>query len=82
MTNTARVLNALQNGAQLTGKQISARFGVANARATIHTLRTEGYPIYLNKRVDTKGRVKHKYRLGTPSKAVIAAGYRALGANA
>jgi ribonucleotide reductase alpha subunit len=29
---------------------------------------------------DTKGRVKHKYRLGTPSRSLVAAGYRALAA--
>jgi hypothetical protein len=78
MTNMNRVLNALKSGEKLTGKQIRARFGVANPRATISDLRMNGYPIYLNKHVDTKGRVTHKYRLGTASREVIAAGYKAL----
>ena len=65
-------------GEQLTGKQIQARFGVGNARATVSALRMKGYPIYANEHKDTKGRVKTKYRLGSPSRAVIAAGYRAL----
>ena len=81
-TNTQRVLEALKNGNELTGKQISARFGVANPGATISSLRAEGYPIYRNKHVDTKGRETFKYRLGTPSRAIIAAGYKALGAEA
>ena len=82
MTNAVRVLEALKTGEQLTAKQISARFGVANPRATISSLRAEGYPIYLNMHKDTKGRVTNKYRIGTPSRKVIAAGYKALGAEA
>ena len=77
-TKQDKVLNALMAGEQLTGKQIAARFGVGNARATVSALRMKGYPIYANTRTDTKGRSKTKYRLGAPSKAVIAAGYRAL----
>ena len=82
MTNTDRVLEVLMAGEALTAKQISARFGIANARSTIHTLRTEGFPIYLNKHKDSKGRVTHKYRLGKASRRIVAAGYAALGAEA
>ena len=82
MTNTDRVLEVLMAGEALTAKQITARFGVANARSTIHTLRTEGFPIYLNKHKDSKGRVTHKYRLGKASRRIVAAGYAALGAEA
>ena len=82
MTNTARVLTALMTGEELTAKQISARYGIANARATISALRSEGYAIYLNARKDTKGRVTNKYRLGKPTRKIIAAGYKALGAEA
>ena len=81
MTNTTtRILSALQDGQELTGKQIAARFGVTNPRDAIYNLRREGYAIYLNKHKDTKGRVTHKYRLGAPSKRLVAAGYRALAA--
>lgn len=80
MTQTNIVLNALKDGQKLTAKQISARYGVANPRSVIHTLRTEGYAIYLNKHVDTKGRVTMKYRLGKPALYVVAAGIAALGA--
>ena len=77
-TKQDRVLAALQSGQELTGKQIEARFGLGNARATVSALRMKGFAIYANESVDTKGRVKNKYRLGTPSRAVVAAGYRAL----
>jgi|TARA_B100001094_G_C18145965_1_gene780713 predicted ArsR family transcriptional regulator len=78
MSKMERVLEVLSTGQELTGKQIQARFGVGNARATVSALRMKGYPIYANEHKDTKGRVKTKYRLGSPSRAVIAAGYRAL----
>jgi len=40
----------------------------------------KGFAIYANESTDTKGRVKIKYRLGRPSRAVVAAGYKALAA--
>ena len=43
-------------------------------------LRMKGFAIYANQNTDTKGRTKTFYRLGTPSRAVVAAGYRALAA--
>ena len=78
-TQTAKVANALVNGAELTAKQISARYGVKNVRAVISKLRSEGFSIYLNKRVSSfNGETYMKYMLGTPTKAVVAAGYAAL----
>ena len=78
-TKKAAVLAALQNTYRgLTAAQISARFDVANVRATVSDLRMDGFAIYANKHTDTKGRVKTFYRLGTPSRAVVAAGYKAL----
>lgn len=78
MTQQERVLEALMTGEELTAKQISARFSVGNPRAVIQNLRFSGFPVYLNKRTNSKGETKGFYRLGTPSRAVIAAGYRAL----
>lgn len=81
MSKQDRVLEVLSTGEELTAKQIQSRFGVGNARATISALRMKGVPIYANARTDTKGRVKTKYRIGAPSRAVIAAGYKALASN-
>jgi hypothetical protein len=81
-TQATRVLEAFLNGDNLTSKQITARFGIANPRAVVNQLRNMGYAIYLNKHRDTKGRETQKYRLGTPSRKLIAAGYAALGADA
>ncbi len=78
-TKTAKVIAALENGTELTAKQITARYGVKNVRALMSSLRMQGYPVYLNKRVSSfDGETYNKYRLGTATRAVIAAGYRAL----
>jgi len=54
------------------------RFGIKNVAARIHELREEGYPIYTNRKTLSDGRKISFYRLGKPSKDVIAAGYKAL----
>ena len=78
-TQAAKVATALVNGAELTAKQISARYGVKNVRAVISQLRSEGFSIYLNKRVSSfDGETYSKYMIGTPTRAVVAAGYKAL----
>jgi hypothetical protein len=78
---TDRVYDALVlKGEKLTAKQISARYNVANPYNTVYTLRMEGYPIYLNTHMDSKGRVTQKYQFGNPSRKLIAAGYKALAA--
>jgi predicted ArsR family transcriptional regulator len=81
MTKQTRLLEALQNGEQLTAKQMKARFGIANPTATVSNLRFSGFAVYANQHTDTKGRVTTKYRIGRPSRAVVAAGYRALAAS-
>jgi hypothetical protein len=78
-TKATKVIAALENGTELTAKQITARYGVKNVRALMSSLRMQGYPVYLNKRVSSfDGETYNKYRLGTATRAVIAAGYRAL----
>ena len=77
-TKTGKLLAALQNGETLTEAQIRARFGLKNPRATVSDLRYSGFAVYANQHKDTKGRVTTKYRIGRPSRAVVAAGYRAL----
>lgn len=66
MSKTQRVLEALVNGQELTAKQIATRYKVANPASAIYSLRTQGYPIYLNARKGYKGDTLMKYRLGTP----------------
>ena len=78
-TKSSKLLATLKSGESLTEAQIRARFGLKNPRATVSALRFQGYAIYANQHTDTKGRETTKYRLGTPSRAVVAAGIRAMG---
>ena len=81
MTTTTKqeaVLEALRsNDRGLTAAQIAAWYGVRNVSATISDLRMLGFAIYANQETDSKGRTKTFYRLGTPSRRVVAAGFRA-----
>lgn len=74
-TKTERVLQHLQNGNEITEAQAQSRFGIANMSAVASTLRFQGFAVYCNRRGD-----KSFYRLGTPTRSVVAAGYRALAA--
>ena len=74
-TKTNNLIAAFESGKELTAKQISATYGVANPTAAITSLRAQGYAIYLNNRNGTS-----KYRLGKPTRKMIAAGYAILGA--
>ena len=57
----------------------AAKVATALVNAVISRLRSEGLSIYLNKRVSSfDGESYMKYMIGTPTKAVIAAGYKAL----
>jgi len=78
VTKQSRLLEALQRGEQLTAKQIAQRFEIANPTATVSALRFAGFAVYANKRTNSRGDTFTKYRLGSPSRQVVAAGYRAL----
>jgi|TARA_B110000305_G_C19016871_1_gene437504 hypothetical protein len=77
-TKEMKVLNALQSGRTLSSAQLKAQFGAGNPQAVIQALRFKGFAIYLNTVTDTKGRSRNVYRLGTPSRAIVAAGYKAM----
>ena len=73
-----KLVEFFQTGKSLTEAQARARYGVANLPARIAELRAEGYSIYKNK---TKNG-QTIYRLGTPSRAMVAAAYSLMGAQA
>lgn len=77
MTRQAKLLTALKNGDNLTAKQITSRFSIAHPGSAIRNLREAGYAVYANKTTNSKGEEKIKYRLGTPSRAMVAAAYKA-----
>ena len=62
----------------LTSNKMQNIFGVANPSALINELRNEGYAIYHNSRVKADGDKVFYYRLGTPTKRMVAEGIAAI----
>ena len=62
----------------LTAAKMQSVFGIKNPSATINELRSEGNAIYLNTRINANGEKVSFYRLGTPTKRMVAAGIAAL----
>lgn len=71
-------MTALQAGEVLTASQIKKRFSIGNPTAEVTRLRQSGFVVYANKRTAKNGVRVTEYRTGKASRALIAAGYRAL----
>ena len=81
MTAKQKVLNYLSKDSDyntLTAQKMQSVFGVANPSATINELRNDGHAIYLNTRINSNGEKVSFYRLGTPTKRMVAAGIAAI----
>ena len=73
LSKKQKVLNLLMKGDNVAWSTIQSKFELESPRSMIDTLRAEGYMIYGSK---VKG--KHVYRIGTPTRAIISAGIKAL----
>ena len=73
LSKKQKVLNLLSKGDNVAWSTIQNRFELESPRSMIDTLRAEGYMIYGN-RVNGK----KYYRMGTPTRAIVAAGIKAL----
>lgn len=69
---SVRILNFLKTGRDITTKQARSRFGITNVSARISELRQAGYAIYLNQKTSSNGRSFNVYRLGKPSRQMVA----------
>ena len=69
LTKTEKVRNLFQTGTDVSWKTLRNKFDLTSPAAMVGKLRNEGLMIYENK--SSKG---VSYRVGTPSKAIIAAG--------
>ena len=78
----SKILSSLKEGNEVSAKQFAARFktSVTSVGARVSELRREGYAIYNNTKTDSQGRTASFYRIGAPTRKVVAAGYAALGA--
>ena len=74
LTKKEKVLRLLNTGKNVTWQTIRDKTDLKSPRAMIDTLRNEGNCIYVNKTADGQT----AYRLGEPSKGVIAAGLKAI----
>jgi biotin operon repressor len=79
MSLQTSVLKTLQSGKQFTAGQMAGLFRSTetSVAARISELRAQGYSIYSN----TAKNGKTAYRLGTPSRRMIAAAYAAVGSS-
>ena len=77
-TKTYRLFEALQSGERITASQANKRFGIGNVRAEVSRIRQNGFAVYADQRVAGNGVRVTEYRLGTPSRKLVAAGYRAM----
>ena len=70
LSKRQKVLNLLTKGESVTWKTLRNKFDLQSPAAMVGKLRNEGMMIYENR--TSTGHVS--YRVGTPSKAIIAAG--------
>ena len=73
LSKKQKVLNLLSKGENVAWKTIQNKFELESPRSMVDTLRAEGYMIYGN-RVNGK----KYYRMGTPTRAIVAASIQAL----
>jgi hypothetical protein len=77
-TKPYRLFSALQSGERISASQATKRFGIKNVSAEVSRIRQNGFAVYADQRVAGNGVRVTEYRLGTPSRKLIAAGYRAM----
>ena len=71
MSKQDLLLKHLSLGNVFTAKQIKASFGIAHPASTIRNLREQGYCVYSNPAV-VNGTEVVKYRIGKPTRAMVA----------
>ena len=77
-TKTFKLFQALRTGDRVTASQASKRFGIKNISAEVSRIRQSGFAVYANSRIAGNNVKVTEYRLGTPSRKIVAAGYRAM----
>ena len=77
-TKTFKLFNALRNGDAISASQAEKRFGIKNISAEVSRVRQAGFAVYANSRKAGNGVQVTEYRIGTPSRKIVAAGYKAL----
>jgi hypothetical protein len=58
--------------------QAAKRFGIKNISAEVSRVRQAGFAVYANRRMAKNHVEVTEYRIGKPSRKIVAAGYRAM----
>ena len=69
LAKKTKVLNLLSKGAPVSWATLRNKFDLTSPRAMVDQLRTEGHMVYINQTSNGTS-----YRLGTPTKSILAAG--------
>ena len=69
LAKKTKVLNLLSKGAPVSWTTLRNKFDLTSPRAMVDQLRTEGHMVYINQTSNGTS-----YRLGTPTKSILAAG--------
>jgi hypothetical protein len=77
-TKTFKLFNAMYNGEKVTASAAEKRFGIKNISAEVSRIRQNGYAVYANNRKAGNGVQVTEYVIGTPSRKLVAAGYKAM----
>ena len=77
-TKTFKLFSALYKGDKITASEAQKRFGIKNVSAEVSRIRQSGYAVYANKRTAGNHVEVTEYTIGTPSRKIVAAGYKAL----
>jgi hypothetical protein len=77
-TKTFKLFNAMYNGEKFTPAEAQKRFGIKNISAEASRIRQNGYAVYTKSRVAGNGVKVTEYEIGTPSRKLVAAGYKAM----
>lgn len=77
-TKTFKLYTALRSGEAVSAAEARKRFNIQNIRAEATRIRQSGYAVYANRRIAGNNVAVTEYVIGTPSREVVAAGYRAL----
>ena len=77
-TKTYKLFSALHSGETVTASQAAKRFGIKNISAEVSRIRQSGFAVYANSRKAGNGVQVTEYSIGTPSRKLVAAGYKAM----
>ena len=77
-TKTYKLFSALNSGETVTASQAEKRFGIKNISAEVSRIRSSGFAVYANSRKAGNGVKVTEYKIGKPSRKIVAAGYLAM----